>query len=44
MPAMGIFLVGLFVSSLCSFGLYFTVTELSRAGRESDDRARVNRP
>jgi hypothetical protein len=43
MSALGIFLVGLFVSTLCLFGIYFTITELSRLGRESDDRARAGR-
>lgn len=43
MSAMGIFLVGLFVSTLCSFGLYFTLTELSRVGHASDERARGSR-
>ena len=41
MSALGIFLVGLFVSTLCLFGIYFTITELSRLGRKSDDRARA---
>lgn len=41
MSAMGIFLVGLFVSALCLFGLYFTITEVSRLGRESGRRARA---
>ena len=43
MSALGIFLVGLFVSTLCLFGIYFTITELSRLGRESDGRARAGR-
>lgn len=37
---MAIFLVGLGVSTLCLFGLYFTISEISRLGRESDQRAR----
>jgi hypothetical protein len=36
MSVMAIFLVGLGVSALCLFGLYFTITEVSRLGRESD--------
>lgn len=43
MSGMGIFLVGLGVSTLCLFGLYFTMTEISRLGRESDERARGQR-
>ncbi len=43
MSAMGIFLVGLFVSTLCFLGLYFTMTELSRVGRKPDGRARSGR-
>lgn len=39
MSGMGIFLVGLSVSALCVFGLYFSIAELSRLGRESDVRA-----
>jgi len=39
MSGMAIFLVGLGVSALCLFGLYFTIAETSRLGRESDSRA-----
>jgi len=42
MSGMGIFLVGLGVSTLCLFGLYFTIAELRRLGRESDNRARAH--
>lgn len=38
MSAMAIFLVGLAVSTLCLFGLYFTIAEISRLGRDSDAR------
>ena len=41
MSGMAIFLVGVGVSTLCLFGLYFTVAEISRLGRESDARART---
>lgn len=41
MSALGIFLVGLAVSSLCLFGLYFTIAEIKRLGRDSDARARA---
>jgi|GEM_PF-5405578 len=30
MSSMAIFLVGLFVSSLCVFGLWFTIAEIRR--------------
>ncbi|MDP1572120.1 MAG: hypothetical protein Q8L86_19155 [Vicinamibacterales bacterium] len=40
---MGIFLVGLGVSTLCLFGLYFTIAEMSRLGRNSDGRPRAQR-
>lgn len=43
MSGMAIFFVGLGVSALCLFGLYFTITDISRLGRESDERARVGR-
>ena len=43
MSGMPIFLVGLGVSALCLFGLYFTITDISRLGRESDERARLDR-
>jgi len=43
MSAMAIFLVGFFVSTLCLFGIYFTITELSRLGHESDRRAGASR-
>lgn len=43
MSAMTIFVVGLAVSSLCLFGLYFTVAEIRRLGRDSDDRVRAGR-
>ncbi len=42
MSGMAIFFVGLGVSALCLFGLYFTITETSRLGRESDARARAH--
>ena len=41
MSATGIFLVGLVVSLLCLFGLYFTIAEISRLGRDSDARVRA---
>jgi len=43
MSGMAIFFVGLGVSALCLFGLYFTVAEISGLGRESDGRARTHR-
>lgn len=43
MSAMGIFLVGLGVSTLYLFGLYFTIAEISRLGRESDVRGRSHK-
>jgi len=42
MSGMAIFFVGLGVSALCLFGLYFTITDISRLGRESDARARAH--
>jgi hypothetical protein len=30
MSAMAIFLIGLFVTSLCAFGLWFTIVEIRR--------------
>ena len=44
MSAMAILVVGVGVSTLCLFGLYFTISEMSRLGRESDDRVREHRP
>jgi hypothetical protein len=43
MSTMGIFLIGLGVSTLCLFGLYFTMVEIGRLGRESDGRRRTER-
>ncbi|MEO7135307.1 MAG: hypothetical protein ABI024_13920 [Vicinamibacterales bacterium] len=38
---MGIFFVGLFVTALCLFGLYFSIAEINRLGRDSDARVRA---
>lgn len=42
MSGMAIFLVGSGVSTLCLFGLNFTIAEIGRLGRESDARARAH--
>ena len=42
MSGMAIFFIGLGVSALCLLGLYFTVADISRLGRESDARARAH--
>lgn len=41
MSAMAIFFVGLFVTALCLFGLYFSIAEINRLGRDSDMRGRA---
>ena len=39
MTVLAIFLSGLFVTALCVGGLWFTVVEVKRIGREYDERA-----
>ena len=35
MSTMAILLVGIFVTSLCAFGLWFTIVEVKRLSRQS---------
>ncbi len=35
MSTMGILLVGIFVTALCAFGLWFTIVEVQRLSRNS---------
>lgn len=38
MSAMAILAVGIFVTSLCGFGLWFTVVEIRRLSSDASDR------
>lgn len=39
MSQQGIFYIGVGISLLCALGLFFTITEMRRLGREADNRA-----
>lgn len=39
MTQQGIFFIGLGISILCALGLFFTIVEMRRLGREADERA-----
>ena len=43
MSGMAIFVVGLVVSTLCLFGLFFTITEIGRLNSGESARARTPR-
>jgi hypothetical protein len=38
MPVLAILAVGIFVSSLCAFGLWFTIVEIRRISSETPER------